>query len=94
MFKDSRSKSLNFITQKMALYSYGIYLIHIPILYLVFVRMPIKNVPLSSFLFVVLTLASSAITYHLIESPLIRLGKTLSSRPRAMSAVLANSEPG
>lgn len=78
-FHDSGQAHLNFVAEKIALYSYGIYLIHIPVLYLVFSVFGIKNWILGSLLSVSLTVLASATTYHFIESPLIEIGRRLSS---------------
>ena len=84
-FHDSSQAHLNFVAQKTALYSYGMYLNHIPVLYLVFIVLGVKNWISGSLLFVCLTMLASVTTYHLIESPFIELGRRLSS-PRAKPA--------
>jgi peptidoglycan/LPS O-acetylase OafA/YrhL len=81
LFGDSNNKYLNAVAEKVALYSYGMYLFHLPILYLVFVVLGIHHKLFGTFLFVVLTMAVSATTYHFIESPFIEIGRRLSSRP-------------
>ena len=78
-FHDSSQKHVNLAAERIALYSYGVYLIHVPILYLVFVVLGIANSVWGALLFVALTLIGSTTTYHLIESPLIELGRKLSS---------------
>jgi peptidoglycan/LPS O-acetylase OafA/YrhL len=81
-FHDSSQKYVNLAAERMALYSYGVYLVHIPVLYLVFVVLHITNWTLGSLMSLALTFAGSAITYHLIESPFIDLGRKLSSGRR------------
>ena len=78
-FHNSAFRPLNVLAEKIALYSYGVYLIHIPILYLVFEVLGIRKPVLGSLLFAVLTMTASVVTYHLIESPCIDLGRRLSS---------------
>lgn len=78
-FRDSSQKHLNFAAERIALYSYGLYLFHVPMLYLVFVVLGITNSVLAPLLVVALTFVGSATTYHLIESPFIELGRRLSS---------------
>ena len=85
-FHDSSQKHVNFATQKIALYSYGIYLIHLPVLFLVFIVFGVKNWILGTLLFVWLTVLLSATTYHLVESPFIELGRKLSSRTSKVPA--------
>lgn len=81
-FHDSSQAHLNFAGQKIAQYSYGMYLNHLPLLYLVFIVFGLKNWISGSILFASLTILASVATYHLIESPFIELGKRLSS-PRS-----------
>jgi peptidoglycan/LPS O-acetylase OafA/YrhL len=84
-FYNSTNRTLNIVAEKVALYSYGVYLIHMPILYLVFVVLDIKNLVFGPLLFVGLTMIASIITYHLIESPFIDIGRRISSRPLCVS---------
>ncbi|MFZ1083922.1 MAG: acyltransferase [Terracidiphilus sp.] len=81
IFHNSANKLINFVAEKIALYSYGLYLLHIPILYLVFMIFRIRNILLGPLLFIALTLFASFITYHVFESPFIEIGRKLSSRP-------------
>jgi peptidoglycan/LPS O-acetylase OafA/YrhL len=87
-FRDSANVPLNVVAEKIALYSYGMYLIHVPILYLVFMVFGVKNLFFGPLLFVVFTMVASFITYHLIESPLIDVGRKLSFRSIRTSACL------
>ena len=80
-FHDSTNKPLNAVAEKVALYSYGVYLLHVPVLYLVFTVFGIKNLVFGPLLFLMLTMVASIITYHFIESPFINLGRRLSSSP-------------
>jgi len=80
-FEDSSQRHVNFAAEKTALYSYSVYLIHIPVLYLVFMVFGIRNSILASLLFLVLTILGSVATYRWIESPFIELGRRLSSGP-------------
>jgi len=87
-FHDSTNKPLDVIAQRGALYSYGMYLLHVPVLYLVFVVLAIKNLSFGISLFFVLTVIASTITYHFIEAPLIEVGRKVSS-PKTRVASLA-----
>lgn len=80
-FRNSEIKPINSIVEKIALYSYGVYLIHLPVLYLVFMVLGIQNPAYGTLIFLALTAIGSLITYHLIESPFIDLGRRLSSKP-------------
>jgi peptidoglycan/LPS O-acetylase OafA/YrhL len=89
-FHDSTNRYLDVVAGKIALYSYGMYLIHIPVLYLVFIVFRVRNLVLSCLLFVGLTIIASAVTYYLIEFPLIEVGRKLSLRlVRARVPILA-----
>jgi peptidoglycan/LPS O-acetylase OafA/YrhL len=75
------NKPLNAVAERIALYSYGMYLLHIPFLYLVFMVLGIKSLIFGPIIFVVLTVSASVVTYHFIESPFIEIGRRISSRP-------------
>lgn len=92
-FQDSSQAHLNFAAEKIALYSYSMYLNHLPVLYLVFVVFAVKNWTSGSLLFVWLTFLASAITYHLIESPFIEFGRRLSSPRSVIAANIAALKP-
>jgi peptidoglycan/LPS O-acetylase OafA/YrhL len=79
-FHNSTNKPLNAAAEKIALYSYGMYLIHAPVMFLVFIVFGIRNLFFGPLLFFGLTMVASFITYHFIESPFIDLGRKLSSR--------------
>lgn len=91
-FHDSTNKRLNAVAERIALYSYGMYLIHVPALYLVFMVVGIKNLLFGPLLFLMVTMVASAITYHFVESPFIELGRRLSSRPRLIRDSLPSHE--
>jgi peptidoglycan/LPS O-acetylase OafA/YrhL len=91
-FHDSSQKHVNLAAERIALYSYGVYMVHLPVLFLVFVVLRITNSTLGSLLFLALTFLGSATTYHLIESPLIELGRRLSAGRCAKMAATAPTE--
>ena len=67
-------------THTVATYSYGVYLLHVPLLHLAFgLALPFAAQWL---VFVVGLSAACWLGYHLIERPGIRLGQTLASRLR------------
>lgn len=86
-FKDSSIHPVNWAANKMALYSYGVYLLHVPVLYLLFVKLHMTNLIVTPILFFILTVGASVITYHLLEHPAINLGLRLSSKPRQKPVV-------
>lgn len=79
-FADISNRSINAITLRIARYSYGVYLSHIPILWLCFSLLHIGNVFASAILAVILTAFASIVLYRTIESPAIQLGKRVSTR--------------
>jgi len=91
-FHNSTSKPLNAVAEKIALYSYGIYLIHVPVLYLVFMVLGIESLVFGPLLLIVLTVIFSVITYHFIESPCIELGRRLSTRPPSRPTIQPQME--
>ncbi|MDR3561958.1 MAG: acyltransferase [Negativicutes bacterium] len=79
LFHDSKWKAGNFVTSHVALYSYGIYILHDPVLYLIFAYLGVKNPVGGTVLFILLTLLASMATYYIFERWLIDLGRRLSS---------------
>jgi peptidoglycan/LPS O-acetylase OafA/YrhL len=80
VFAQSRHVAFNRATHAIAKYSYGIYLFHLPALWLAFYRLPLES-RLAQALVAAATLATLAIGgYHLIEAPLIRSGARWSER--------------
>jgi len=88
-FHDSSNRAINVTSEKIALYSYGVYLIHVPVLFLVFMVWGIQNLYLGTFLLIALTMIASLFTYHFIESPFIETGRKLSSRTQSIPVSLS-----
>ena len=64
----------------VARYSYGIYLSHVPLIWLCFQRLTGLPVAGRWALFVALICVVPVVLYHAIEQPMIRVGKALSVR--------------
>ncbi len=66
------------VSNKIATYSYGLYLWHVPVLYLLFFVLP--RMPLGVYppLYVSLTAMVSIVSFHAIEAPLMEVGRKLS----------------
>ena len=79
-FAEIQSRYLNAITKRIAQYSYGVYVCHVPILWLCFNRLHLANAAASAILAVLLTALLSFALYHFLEHPGIRLGKLLATR--------------
>lgn len=77
-FRQSNSVPVNRGSQVIAQYSYGAYMGHVPIMWFSFERLSNQPGVIQAAVFVVLMIAVPVIAYHLLEAPLIRLGKHLS----------------
>ena len=78
-FRDSNISFLNLATAMIAKYSYGIYLTHFPTMWIV--RDLWKaNELLGTAAWLVLTATVSVLLYHLLEAPMINLGKGIADR--------------
>jgi peptidoglycan/LPS O-acetylase OafA/YrhL len=63
----------------VAKYSYGIYLFHVPCIWIAFGRLGFLGPVGSTLAMVVLVAAISALAYRAVEAPMIRLGKVAAS---------------
>jgi peptidoglycan/LPS O-acetylase OafA/YrhL len=73
LFTDSPIRWLNRAAERVATYSYGIYLLHVPALYIVFSLWRPQSLALGLVLFVAITAALAILAYHTIEAPMMRL---------------------
>jgi len=90
-FKAISNRLLRHAGQKIAQYSYGIYLFHVPALAFIFIYFAGFPIALKLLALMVLTGAASVASYHLVEHPLIRFGKHLAERLETpMHAVAAD----
>lgn len=80
LFKEVSARWVTYPSEQIAKYSYGIYLLHIPSLELVFGHFPTLPLPLKIVAFIVVTGVASAISYHLLEHPLIQLGRSVAKK--------------
>jgi peptidoglycan/LPS O-acetylase OafA/YrhL len=74
-FHDSTNRWWNAITKNIAKYSYGLYLMHTPALWLVFNVWGLRNPYLAGPLWLAVTGAASVIAFHVLEEPMIQYGK-------------------
>lgn len=79
-FSDFRSLWLNAIARNIAQYSYGVYVCHVPMLWICFSLLHLGNVFTSAILATFLTTLVSFALYRYIERPAIQFGKHLSMR--------------
>jgi peptidoglycan/LPS O-acetylase OafA/YrhL len=92
-FKELSAHWIVLPAQQIAKYSYGIYLLHIPALMFVLRYLPGLPLAFTVAVFFALTALLSFVTFHLLENPLIQLGKRLTRNPSA-SPLSSVSEHG
>lgn len=80
LFLEIRNRWLKSISKQVARYSYGIYISHVPILWLCFVRFRIGSAVVSALLAIFLTAVVSVLAYQWLEDPAIRVGKWFAAR--------------
>lgn len=78
-FLETRGRWLKSFSKQIARYSYGIYVSHVSILRLSFVRFRVGSTVVSTELAVFLTAVMSVLAYHCLADPAIRVGKRLAS---------------
>ena len=89
--REISSKIVWNVAHKVAKYSYGIYLAHIPLLWLAFRALnPLFPFWIRITVFAITSMAVPVITYHLLEAPLTDWGRKVAARvtgsPRSFSA--------
>lgn len=82
-FRELRAGWIVRPAQQIAKYSYSVYLLHIPALIFVLSYLPGLPLAMKVIVFLALTTVLSFISFHVIEDPLIRLGKRLAQRVQA-----------
>jgi peptidoglycan/LPS O-acetylase OafA/YrhL len=93
-FQDSRNRLANVLAHKLALYSYGLYLLHVPVLYLVFDVMKMRGVVAACVTYFGLTLLLAVAIYKTLEKPMIEMGRLLSEGRLAVGATPKVYGPG
>ena len=86
-FREIRMRWLNGLSRKVALYSYGIYVAHVPVMWFGFDLLHTGSHLISAFLSIGLTAGLAVLLYHLVEHPMIQLGKRLSTNLVAIPAL-------
>jgi peptidoglycan/LPS O-acetylase OafA/YrhL len=77
LFHDCEVRWLNRLCFQIATYSYGLYLLHVPALYLVFIVWRPASITVALVSFFALASAAAVLAYHLIEAPMVSLGRRL-----------------
>jgi len=89
LFREMQGNLLTGFVQRVARYSYGIYLLHYFALWVGFVICRRLSFGVQFAIFIALLTALSVILYHTIEAPLITLGVKLSEKFRCVSDAVA-----
>ena len=79
LFLEIRSGLLKWISKQTARYSYGIYVSHVPVLWLCFGVWHPGSPAVSAALALLLTAVISILAYHCVEDPAIRAGKRVAA---------------
>ena len=88
-FHEVRSAAVTKAAHWVAKYSYGIYLWHHIVIFLVFYRLPVMSGVVRALVAIAGTAAASVASFHCVEDPLIRVGK----RVAAFSVRRSNAPP-
>ena len=78
VFQQARNRAITKAAGLVARYSFGIYVSHAPLLWLCFKRLAGLSVVARWLLFAALICTAPIALYHLIEEPMIRVGKAVS----------------
>lgn len=90
-FQERQPGFISTTAKMIARYSYGIYLAHVPLIWLCFVRLEGLPVGVRWLLLVVLLCSVPPLLYHTIEHPLIRAGKRITRTTRTLAGHLATA---
>jgi peptidoglycan/LPS O-acetylase OafA/YrhL len=80
IFREIRTGWLIGMSRKVALYSYGIYIAHVPAMWLCLDLLHTGSVLVGAILSIALTVVLAILLYHFVEHPAIEVGKRLSAR--------------
>ena len=93
-FQDMQSEWLKKLSHTVAQYSYGIYLLHPPLMWLAFIRLQGLPPVLQWAVFAVTMAGGCYLAYHCLEAPLIRVGANISKRFQTPVERVASKELG
>ncbi len=88
LFKDSELKWLNKVCLWVATYSYGLYLLHVPCLYVVYDLWAPSSPIVALVSFLVLSGVAAVAAYHFLEAPMVNLGRRLTEKRRPQPALV------
>ena len=90
LFRDNSYRPIQIVTHYIARYSYGIYLVHYPLMWVFYQRPDGLPVAIQHLGFVASLLILPVVCYHLVEQPMIRFGAWLSSHRLLFGSVQAD----
>jgi peptidoglycan/LPS O-acetylase OafA/YrhL len=76
-FRDGQIRWLNRLALRVATYSYGLYLLHVPSLYVVFELWSPSSRVVAVVGFFALSSVAAVLAYHFVEAPMVALGRRL-----------------
>jgi peptidoglycan/LPS O-acetylase OafA/YrhL len=85
-FVDCQAPGTNRVAAELAKYSYGLYLLHVPMLHLVYDVIRPQNLALGIVVYFVLTALAALAAFHLLEQPFMDWGRRLTDRPDRAAA--------
>ena len=77
-FKQATNPALVAVSKSIAKYSYSIYLTHLSVIWFSFIRLRKIAAPLQWLIFLLLSVSVPIILFHIVENPMIALGRKLS----------------
>jgi peptidoglycan/LPS O-acetylase OafA/YrhL len=86
-FVDCDFAWLNRLCLRIATYSYGLYLLHVPMLYVVYEKWNPDSPVVGLVAFFALSVLAAVSAYHLVEEPMVALGRRLTDSKRQRTPV-------
>lgn len=80
------------LSSTVAKYSFGVYLFHVPCIWIAFGKLRSLGTVCSSVCFVAMVAAASVLFYHLVEDVFIRIGKGIANRVSPRMATVSASQ--
>lgn len=85
-FAELRWPWLRWLSMRLATYSYGLYLLHVPVLYLIYLVWMPGSMIAGIAAFFGLSLAGAIVAFHGIEAPMIAIGRRLTEGRHAVAS--------
>ena len=82
LFRDVETNTITVPAKLIAKYSYGLYVVHIPTMWVVLKLLPYGNITVRIVIALAMSGVFAVLLYHAVEAPMIGLGRRLSSPPQ------------